>query len=418
MRYYFLIYFFVTHTIINAQVINVSTSAQLQAALNTAVAGQIITIASGNYTRTGGFVVTAGINGTNNLPITLTGVGYVSIGANSLTSGYGLNLMGNNYWIVKNITVYNSKKGIVLDNSNYITLNNVRVIKTGDEAIHLRTYSSYNTIKNCFIDSTGIITTGVGEAIYVGSAESNWCTYTNCLPDTSNYNVIDGNTFGNSVVSENIDIKEGTAHGTIKNNIFNGIGLNNINTADSWVDVKGNYYTIECNQGANALVDGFQTHINAVGYGNFNTFSNNTMQVNNVGFGINIKTNNSTDTAYSNKVCNNNTVINATAGLTNVATIACASNTCNTVGSAQVVYNNVSFYPNPINSCVVLNSSQTLVNAQLVIYNHVGQTIKTLHNISGTQFIINTDSLVTGFYYFKLTNNGNNVGVYKISCIN
>ena len=200
----------------------------------------------------------------------------------------------------------------MIDQSKYTTIENVRVTKIGEEGIHLRTYSSFDTIKNCFVDTTGLVSPGFGEALYVGSAESNWATYTNGNPDTCNYNVLINNAFGNFVAAENIDIKEGTKRGKVSNNAFNGAGLSNVNAADSWIDVKGNYYKITNNTGVSTLTDGFQTHIATSGWGNFNTFSNNTLTVNTSNYGINVQTSNALGTAGNNIVCNNNIANGAT----------------------------------------------------------------------------------------------------------
>ncbi|HSY61994.1 MAG TPA: hypothetical protein VK796_08970, partial [Cytophaga sp.] len=262
--------FIVSSFILQAQTINVSTAIQLQNALNTATAGQTILLADGLYSKSGGFIIPANINGTSSNPITLKGSVRAIITANSLSSGYGLGLRGNNYWIIDGFTISNSAKGIVLDSSHHNAIKNIHVNKIGDEGIHLRAYSSFNNIDNCFIDSTGQTSPGFGEAIYIGSAVSNWPTYSKGNADTCNYNSVTNNSFGDHVSSENIDIKEGTTGGRIALNTFNGAGLNNQNSADSWIDVKGNYYTIECNTGSNTIADGFQTHILVAGWGDYN----------------------------------------------------------------------------------------------------------------------------------------------------
>ena len=60
-----------------------------------------------------------------------------------------------------------------------------------------------------------------------------------------------------ATTSESIDIKEGTSGGLIEGNRFDGSGLSG---ADSWVDVKGNGYTILGNTiGTNSPKDGYQT---------------------------------------------------------------------------------------------------------------------------------------------------------------
>jgi parallel beta-helix repeat protein len=306
-----------------AQVVYVNNAIQLEDALISAIPGQIITLADGIYTRNGGFYVPAGINGTKESPIKIMGSSKAVITSNNLTTGYGLGLRGNSYWILEGFTVYNSKKGIVLDNSHHNIINKININKIGEEGIHLRTYSSYNTVQNCTIDSLGLNTPCCGEGIYIGSAYNNWSTYTNGYPDTCNYNVIHANVFGDHIVSENIDIKEGTTGGVISNNILNGTGLNNMNGGDSWIDVKGNHYTIKGNCGHNSIADGIQTHIQVAGWGNYNIFTGNTLNVNGPGYGIKILTSNDVGSAYENKVCTNNSTTNSGSGLTNIATQTC-----------------------------------------------------------------------------------------------
>jgi hypothetical protein len=322
-RIYLLLLFVVLAQVTEAQVY-VNDGAQLQSALNNAVPGQTIYIQDGYYQRNGGFYANAGIDGTAANPITVIGSRNAILTTGTLSSSYGFSLKGNKYWIVKGFTVTNSSKGVVLDNSSYVTIDSLCVKKIGGEGIHLRTFTSYCTVKKCFIDSTGLNDYSFGEGIYIGSANSNWCTYTNCDPDTSNYNQVLSNSFGNFVTAENVDIKEGTKNGLIKGNNFNGTGLQDMNGGDSWIDLKGNYYIIEDNVGNNSILDGFQTHIQPPGgYGNYNTFRNNTLNVNAAGYGINVKTSNTNGTALNNIVCSNNQVTGAGSGLTNITTTTC-----------------------------------------------------------------------------------------------
>ncbi len=307
-----------------AQNINVSNATQLQNALNVATAGQTIVLADGIYTRSAGFIVPVNLHGTAANPIILKGSVNAILTTGNTNSGYSLGLSGNNYWRLEGFSVRGSKKGIVIDKSKYVTVKNVRCTQMGEEGIHLRTYSSFDTIRGCWLDSLGLVTPGFGEGIYVGSSESNWATYTAGLPDTCNYNVLINNTFGAYVRAENIDIKEGTKGGWVLNNSFNGAGLSNQNSADSWIDVKGNFYTINENTGKNTTLDGFQTHIEYAGFGNYNSFAKNVLTVNNsLGYGINIKTSNANGTALNNTVCNNNEVRSTPFGLTNIATTHC-----------------------------------------------------------------------------------------------
>jgi len=311
--------------IVTAQNVYVSSATQLQSALNNAVAGQTIIIQDGYYERPGGFYANAGIDGTAANPITVIGSRNVVLSTNNLSSGYAFSLKGNKYWIIKGFTVTTSKNGVVLDNCKYVTIDSIYAKKLGQDGVHLRTHSSYCIVKNCFIDSTGLNDYSYGEGVYIGSAYSNWCTYTNCDPDTSNYNQVLNNTFGNFVTAENIDIKEGTKYGIIRGNTFNGTGLQGLNGGDSWIDAKGNYYTIENNTGTNTILDGFQTHIAQPGWGNYNIFRNNTINLNGPGYGVRVQTSNANGTAANNQVCNNNTVSGAGLGMANVSTVTCTT---------------------------------------------------------------------------------------------
>lgn len=393
----------------HAQNVNVSTAAQLNTALTNAKAGQTITLADGTYTKSGGFVIAAGIHGTATSPIKVVGSAKAIISSGSLNSGYGISMAGNNYWVFEGFSIYNSAKGMVIDNSHYNIIDKLKVTKTGSEGIHLRTYSSYNTVSNCYVDSTGSLaaqaTSGFAEGIYVGSATSNWATYTNGNPDTSNYNTITYNTFGNAVVSENIDIKEGTTGGIVSYNQFNGKGCNGANGADSWIDVKGNNYTISCNSGINNYAggDGFQTHIQLAGWGDYNTFLNNTLHVGGSGYGILITTSSSKGSATHNKVCSNNTVSNATAGLTNVSTSTCTG-TCGVVTNItepETMENTFGVSPNPFDQYIELSFSKPASKLELSDMNGKVVMQELLNN--ETRFTFTTRELSAGFYYIKIT---------------
>jgi len=387
--------------LLHGQTVNVSTATELQNALNAANPGQTIILASGTYSKSGGFYVNVGISGTQNQPITLQGNSTTIITSGSLTSGYGFYLKGkNNYWVLDGFTVRNSQKAIVLDSSSHNTIRNINALFVGGEAIHLRSFSSYNTVENCFVDSTGRDITqwtgGFAEGIYIGSANSNWAKYTAGKPDTANYNVITGNTFGDSIISENIDIKEGTTGGTVSNNSFNGRGLNGANSADSWVDVKGNYWKIECNTGSGVYKngDGLQSHIVYANWGDYNTFSNNTLTVGSAGYGINVQTTGSKGTATHNVVCDNNSVNSGTKGISNITTQTCPGS-CLTTGINSISpKEGLSLFPNPANDYIQINLKE---NTNYIISDITGKTIKTGTITTGNS-IVDISELNNGLY--------------------
>ena len=123
---------------------------------------------------------TPGVNGTSTKPITLSGTRNAVLNAESTNTGYVF-YMQSNYWTVKGFTVTNGLKGIMADGIHNCTIDGIRVYNIGEEAIHLSTHSSNNTIKNIEITNTGIKTPDYGEGVYIGSAKNNWATYTNGL---------------------------------------------------------------------------------------------------------------------------------------------------------------------------------------------------------------------------------------------
>jgi len=270
----------------------VSNSDQLKAALASAQPGDKIELADGTYTGstlagnyTGSFAITR--SGTMTNPITLTGSSNAVIDGNGTGGHYGLYLYGANYWNITGLTVNNASKGIVLDGSSNDFIDNVTVSNTGQEGVHFRSFSRYDVLKNSTVSNTGLRSPQYGEGVYIGSANSNWATYSNGQPDTSDRNVIYGNTLS-TITAEPIDVKEGTTGGHFANNSFDGSAISGQNSADSWMDVKGNYNLIENNIGVNTLQDGYQVHVAYAGWGADNLFRNNISQVNAPGYGFNL----------------------------------------------------------------------------------------------------------------------------------
>jgi len=280
-----------------AATINVSTAAQLIAALKAAKPGDTIQLADGDY----GDQFVATTSGTASAPITLVGSAKAvlhdpkfKLGDTDCPSGqtgYGLWLQGANYWNLKGFSVTQSKKGIVLDGSSHVTIDGVSVHDIGYEGVHFRKSSAYGVIKNSTVTMTGTEEPGYGEGVYLGSANSNWACYGTDGgngPDQSNYIQVLNNKIGPNVAAEGIDVKEGTHDGVISGNTLDGTGEKNQHDADSTMDIKGDKYTITGNTAKNAYLDAIQLHNVWGDTGCGNTFSRNTLTVTNKnGYGIN-----------------------------------------------------------------------------------------------------------------------------------
>ncbi|MEO3973557.1 right-handed parallel beta-helix repeat-containing protein [Streptomyces sp. CAU 1734] len=285
--------------------VTVSDARALKEALAGAAPGDSIRLSDGVYE--GRFVATAA--GTAEKPVFLCGGAGAVIDGGGIKGGYALHLNGAAHWRLIGFTVTNGQKGVMADKVQGTVIQGLTVERIGDEAIHLRNFSSGNVIRENTIRATGLRKPKFGEGVYIGTAKSNWCTVSDCKPDNSNDNdIIDNDITGTT--AEAVDIKEGTTGGKIVGNSFDGAKLSGSHN-DSWVDIKGNGWLIQGNTGRNSREDGFQTHEIVKGWGTGNTFKGNTAIVDGPGWGFRL-------TSDGNKVTCDNKVTDAAKGLANV----------------------------------------------------------------------------------------------------
>lgn len=148
---------------------------ELFAAVRNAQPGDIILAAPGTYDYTtyqGAQKIDTSAEGTKEAPIILTAADPENppvITGTTAENGYVLQITGD-YWIVENLIITTSQKGIVLDNSNHTIIRNCDIGNTGSEAVALRDGSSYCLVQNCNIHDSGLITPGYGEGVYIGSS--------------------------------------------------------------------------------------------------------------------------------------------------------------------------------------------------------------------------------------------------------
>ncbi|MFF4170408.1 right-handed parallel beta-helix repeat-containing protein [Streptomyces sp. NPDC001744] len=243
-----------------AATVEVTTAAQLKTALAGARPGDTIHLADGTYT--GNFKAT--VPGTSSARITLTGSSRAVLTAGG---GYGLHLNGASYWTVEGITVTGGQKGIMTDAANHVVIDGVTVHGLDMEGVHFRNSSKNGVLKNSRIYDTGNDGRGMGEGVYVGTA--------NALTDRSDNAQILNNVIGPDVGGESVDIKEGTTGAKIVGNTFDGRGLTGVHYDDSWVDVKGNGVLVADNTGVNTTNNGFETHSQQSGWGCGTVFRGN-----------------------------------------------------------------------------------------------------------------------------------------------
>jgi hypothetical protein len=282
----------------------VSNADQLTAALAAAAPGDSIGIADGTYV--GNFV--ADRAGTAEKPVFLCGGPAAVLDGDGVGGGYVLHLQGADYWRVVGFTVRNGQKGVVADRSSHLVIQGLTVQDIGDEGIHLRAFSSDDQVVGNTVRRTGMRQDKFGEGIYVGSAVSNWPTYSGGEPDNSDRDVVRGNHVSDTT-AESVDIKEGTTGGVVIDNTLDGAALTG---ADSWLDAKGNGWLIQGNHGSHSPKDGFQTHQVAPGWGAGNVFRANTAAVDGPGYGF------AFTPVAGNRLSCDNTASGAASGLANV----------------------------------------------------------------------------------------------------
>ena len=291
-----------------AATVTVSDAGGLTEALAAAAPGTSIHLADGLYP--GAFVATA--KGTADRPIFVCGGPGAVLDGGGVKKGYGFHLDGADHWRLIGFTVRNAQKGVMADTVNRSVISGLTVEQIGDEAIHLRKFSSDNVVENNTIRDTGRRRDKFGEGVYIGTAVSNWPQITGGAPDTSDRNVVRGNTI-TATTAEAVDVKEGTTGGFVTGNTFDGSALTG---ADSWVDVKGNGWTVSGNSGQRSPEDGYQTHQVADGWGRGNTFTRNTAQVDGPGFGFHLAP------VEDNRVLCDNKATGAAQGLANVPCVS------------------------------------------------------------------------------------------------
>ncbi len=287
------------------RVVQVSSGSALSSALSNARAGDVIVLANGKYS--GRFRIQA--DGSSSKPITVCGSSSAVLDGGSTSSGYGLHLDGASYVIVKGVTITRSQKGVILDNATRNELREVTVSEMGHEGIHVRKNSTYNVIRSSRISRVGKLVKHYGEGIYFGSAESNWCTYTGCKPDASNYNQALDNVI-EDVTAEGIEAKEGTKGGVIRGNTIRRTG-DGASSASGAVGLRASNYMIENNNVSDVPLSGFIIYSGRDG--DNNTFRGNRVDAQSSGYGFLISR-----SQVGNVVSCSNVVTNARQGFSNV----------------------------------------------------------------------------------------------------
>ena len=289
----------------------VRTSDELRNALGRAVPGTVIKMAPGNYVgQTNVHAV-----GTVARPIWVCGPRNAVIDVGGIRDNHGIQIKDSSNLVIAGMTVTNSLKGISVISSTNVTIADTRINHIGYEGIHLRAFTTDSTVVGNVISDTGALDASFGEGIYIGTSENNWCAQTNCSADHTDRTLILNNQIS-LTGAQPIEVKEGTADGTIRGNVIDG--TNAMSAADEWIKVKGNDWTISDNRGTNSPLHGFAVNGSVDGWGLRNTFTKNTGAVNASGYAFFIYEKDGTGTSDTDVSCSNS-VTRAGDGLSNIS---------------------------------------------------------------------------------------------------
>lgn len=184
----------------------ISAPDQFQKDLSLAHPGSVIRV-SGRHT--GEFVTK--VNGTAEAPITIEGDGTaVLIGASPTDPVLRIK---HSWYRVKNISVRQGQKGVVVASAAHGILEGVHVADTSETGFEFRRAGTeYWLVTNCSARHTG--TEGkYGEGFYVGDATGNWLSD---QPDTPGY-ITFINCYATDTVNDAWDFKEGAHHVKVVN---------------------------------------------------------------------------------------------------------------------------------------------------------------------------------------------------------
>ena len=297
-----------------AATVNVATARELMAALAQAQPGTVIKLAPGTYNEQ----INMTVNGTASNPIWVCGPRSAVINVGSIQDNHGIQITNSSNLVVAGMTVTNSLKGISVIRSNHVTVADTLVDNIGYEGIHVRAFSTDNTIVGNTIKNTGKRDPFYGEGIYIGTSDANWCAQTNCQPDNTDRTLLMANNIS-LTGAQPIEVKEGTSNGIIRDNVIDG--ANAMPRAEEWVKVKGNDWSIYNNTGKNSTMHGFAVNGSVAGWGLRNVFFGNTAPVGAAGYGFFVHEQGSKG-ASGTKVYCSNTVTAAGSGFSNQSCIS------------------------------------------------------------------------------------------------
>ncbi|HOY30735.1 MAG TPA: T9SS type A sorting domain-containing protein [Bacteroidales bacterium] len=85
-----------------------------------------------------------------------------------------------------------------------------------------------------------------------------------------------------------------------------------------------------------------------------------------------------------------------------------------TYSISEINNKTIEIYPNPFYSRAIIHTGVLLENAEITIYNTVGQQVRKIKGITGNSFALERDKLISGIYIIQLAQGTSFVGMEKL----
>nr|WP_231135149.1 right-handed parallel beta-helix repeat-containing protein [Motilibacter deserti] len=236
------------------------TLSELHKALAGARPGAVIYLLDADWRN----ALTASANGTADKPIILRGTADAVLTSGGKSSGIGLKITGD-YWRVEGISVDTAQRGISVEGSTGTVLDGVHVLNSGYAGVQFSKGSRGGAIRNSVIRNAGIDGAMRGAGVLVGMAGRDWERYNGSQIDITTGIAIQNNLIEDTT-AEGVDLREGSFGGTVSGNTFVNTGRmrsvqdeSGAYSVATWVDVKGQGYTITGNHGPAPAATPFKT---------------------------------------------------------------------------------------------------------------------------------------------------------------
>jgi hypothetical protein len=87
---------------------------------------------------------------------------------------------------------------------------------------------------------------------------------------------------------------------------------------------------------------------------------------------------------------------------------------CAALGTIDQTLQTMTISPNPMKTNATISMASELINAELLIYNPIGQLVRRIKGINGNEFVLSKDNLENGIFLMQLSEEGKIIATRKL----